>query len=203
MGYAQNEFLCGLTLMSLRVSTSQRAHIVEPKKIGSQKFPEEDTALGFIYASMDFLLGALAEDLNTPIPSKESAFLHLLNDRICLVRLLVRELELSKHLLTIIDRHFLKEDLATPSKGTELDRADALLWTLLKMLNRDVPTAEAFHELANQAQIPPSPQAYIYFFTQLYRLVHDFPMRLFRNQERREDILCAIQDALDNAVILE
>jgi type III secretion system TyeA family effector delivery regulator len=185
------------------ISTPQRAHIVELKKMGSQKFPEEDATLRFIYASMDFLLDALAEDLNTPIPSKESAFLHLLNDRICLVRSLVKELELTKYLLAIIDRHFWKEDPATSPRGMELDRADALLWTLLKMLNRDIPTAEAFHELANQAQIPSSPQAHIYFFTQLYQQVHDFPMRLFRGPERREDILCAIQAALDNAVILE
>ncbi|QQY09616.1 MAG: TyeA family type III secretion system gatekeeper subunit [Candidatus Xiphinematobacter sp.] len=175
----------------------------QPKRIGSQKFLEEDATLGSIYASMDFLLDALAEDLNRSVPSKEPAFLYTLNDRICLVRSLVKELECTKRLLTTIDRDFLGEDSATPLRGTELDRADALLQTLLKMLSRDTPTAEGCHELANQAQVPPSPQAHIYFFTKLYQQVHDFPMRLFRAPEQREDMLHAIQDALDNAVILE
>ncbi|QQY07879.1 MAG: hypothetical protein JMM75_01235 [Candidatus Xiphinematobacter sp.] len=76
---------------------------------------------------MDFLLDALAEDLNRPVPSKEPAFLYMLNDRICLVRSLVKELECTKRLLTTIDRDFLGEDSATPLRGTELDRADALL----------------------------------------------------------------------------
>lgn len=182
---------------------SRRTYTVERKKIGSQKFLEEDAVLGSIYASMDFLLDALAEDLNAPIPSKETAFLHLLNDRICLVRSLVKELELTKHLMAIIDQHFWNGNPPLASRGTELDRADTLLQTLFKMLNRDIPTAEAFQGLAERMQIPPSPQAHIYFFTQLYQQIHNFPVRLFQRPEHREEVLCAIQDALDNAVVLE
>jgi type III secretion system TyeA family effector delivery regulator len=177
---------------------------VEQKKVGSQKFLEEDAVLGSIYASADFLLDALAEDLNAPIPSKEPAFLYLLNDRIRLVRSLVKELELTKHLLATIDWHFRNRDSLAPPRGTELDRADTLLRTLFKMLSQGMmPTAEVLQELAERVQIPPSPQAHVYFFTQLYQQIHNLPLRLFQRLEHREEVLCAIQDALDNAIVLE
>ena len=167
---------------------------------------EEDSVLRSIYASMNFLLNALAEDLNTPIPSKESAFLYLLNDRVCLVRSLVEQLEYARFLLSTVDRIFCSSEtdpIAKKSKKDSLERADVLLQALLKMLNQERPLADILNELAHLVQIPVSSQARIYFFTQLYQQVHAFPLRLFRLPERREDILCSIQDALDNIIVSE
>lgn len=166
---------------------------------------EEDPALRSIYASMEFLLNALAEDLNASIPSKESIFLYLLNDRVCLVRSLVEQLENLKCLLATIDRHFLADDTVTipEERKRSLDRADILLQALLKMLNQDIPTADTFNELADRVKIPAPSQARIYFFTQLYRKVHNFPLRLFKLPERREDMLYSIQDMLDNTIAAE
>ncbi len=67
---------------------------------------QEDTAIEAIHASVDFLLEALAEDLNAPIPSKEPAFLYVANDRVCLVRSLVERLESARFFLSTVEDHF-------------------------------------------------------------------------------------------------
>jgi|GEM_PF-4923660 hypothetical protein len=67
---------------------------------------QEDTVLEGIHASVDFLLEALAEDLNAPIPSKEPAFLYVANDRLCLVRSLVERLESARFFLSTVENHF-------------------------------------------------------------------------------------------------
>lgn len=67
---------------------------------------QEDAVLEGIHASVDFLLEALAEDLNAPIPSKESAFLYVANDRLCLVRSLVERLESARLFLSTVESHF-------------------------------------------------------------------------------------------------
>ena len=71
------------------------------------------------------------------------------------------------------------------------------------MLKQETPSADAFHQLADRLQVPSYPQARIYLFTQLFQLVHEFPLRLFQDPERREDLLYAIQDALDTAILSE
>ena len=78
----------------------------------------EDVAIEAIHASVDFLLEALAEDLNAPIPSKEPAFLHIANDRVCLVRSLVERLKTAQCFLTTLDEHFGTQD-QTPSSRDE------------------------------------------------------------------------------------
>ncbi len=88
-------------------------------------------------------------------------------------------------------------------EGSFLAQADILIQEILKMLNSEAPNAEAFQQLANRLRIPPHPQARIYFFTQLYQQVYEFPLKLFKLPERREELLYAIQDALDNAILSE
>ena len=66
----------------------------------------EETAINAIHASVDFLLEALAEDLNAPIPSKEPAFLYVANDRVCLVRSLVERLESARSFLSTLKEHY-------------------------------------------------------------------------------------------------
>lgn len=78
-----------------------------------------------------------------------------------------------------------------------------LIQELLRMLKQEAPSADTFHSLADRLNIPTPPPARIYFFTQLYEQVHAFPIRLFEVQERREELLYAIQDALDSAIISE
>src|SRR5215813_5752541 len=87
---------------------------------------KETPPLKFIQASMEFLL----EDLNSPIPSKEPAFLYLLNDRVHLVCSLVSQLKIIKYLLMTIDRHFRhfrNEDSENLLEEEELSRADTVL----------------------------------------------------------------------------
>ena len=95
-----------------------------------------------------------------------------------------------------------KEAFIIP-EGSSLGRADILIQELLKMLKQEILTAETFDELGNRLRVPHTPEARIYFLTQLYQQVHDFPLRLFRIPERRDEMLHTIQDALDNAIISE
>ena len=78
------------------------------KKIATAKrlSPEETTALEGIHASVDFLLRALADDLDAPVPSKEPAFLQVANDRVCLVRSLVDNLESIRDFLAHFDKDY-------------------------------------------------------------------------------------------------
>lgn len=88
-------------------------------------------------------------------------------------------------------------------KDSCLSRADILIQELLKMLKQETPSTEIFHQLGDRLQVPSHPQARIYFLTQLYHYVHEFPLRLFQDLERREDLLYMIQDALDTAILSE
>lgn len=76
---------------------------------------QEETAIEAIHASVDFLLEALAEDLNAPIPSKEPSFLYVANDRVCLVRSLVERLESARLFLGTVEDHFGSQGPPSPS----------------------------------------------------------------------------------------
>ncbi len=80
------------------------------RALGGNPLSQEDIAIEAIHASVDFLLEALAEDLNAPIPSKEPAFLRVANDRVCLVRSLVERLEAARIFLSTVEGHYGSQD---------------------------------------------------------------------------------------------
>ncbi|PWU11810.1 MAG: TyeA family type III secretion system gatekeeper subunit [Verrucomicrobia bacterium] len=98
---------------------------------------------------------------------------------------------------------FASEETFKIPEGSQLARADILIRELLRMLKEESASATDFEQLADRLQIPPHSQARIYFFTQLYQQVHEFPLRLFKSPQRREELLFTIQDALDSAIIAE
>jgi type III secretion system TyeA family effector delivery regulator len=98
---------------------------------------------------------------------------------------------------------FASEETWKIPEGSSLARADVLIRELLAMLKDETPTTSGFEQLADRLEIPSHPQARIYFFTQLYQQVHEFPLRLFKSSDRREELLYTIQDALDSAIISE
>lgn len=92
--------------MRHRITDESPPHARKSKAFNAEQRPQETIAIEGIHASVDFLLEALAEDLNAPIPSKEPAFLQVVNDRVCLVRSLVEQLESARILCATVESHF-------------------------------------------------------------------------------------------------
>ncbi|PWU11809.1 MAG: hypothetical protein C5B47_00340 [Verrucomicrobia bacterium] len=91
----------------------------ERARFSGKSLSQEKTALEAIHASVEFLLEALAEDLNAPIPSKEPAFLYVANDRVCLVRSLVERLESARSFLDTVEDHFGSHQSPTSSSSSK------------------------------------------------------------------------------------
>jgi type III secretion system TyeA family effector delivery regulator len=89
---------------------------------------------------------------------------------------------------------------AQPSRlATDPARAKRLMRAVVSFTAERWPNASRFIDLCN-AEAGRDPETRIMFLTSVRKIISDMPVKVFIDMEQRDNVLIAVQDALDELI---